>query len=406
MPSNNLKSYLNFFPDFCVIMLFFVTPISSSAKSIFLAILVICTLLIPEKRQALFCLLSKKSCFFLLLLFFIALIASIWSDASIKEIGLVLEKWSKLLYLPFLILALNNKNTRKLSFNAFLVAMLITSLLSFYLFYTHDLGFGKMKADGVFRNHIMTGIMMSFATYLAAIFFTTSSTKYLKAFYLTIGIIFTYQVIFINESRTGYLMFLLLTSLFMFQHLTKRNAFIAILALTTVFATCCYVSQPLYNRIRLVYTNLHNYNDDKNTPVGYRIQFHDYAKKLFYKHPLVGNGTGSFTYSFRIDNPVPAWTDDKSHSGRLLEPHSQYWLIAAEFGMLGILTLMIFYGQLLSAFCKLTTLRPIALALFAVLVIGNFTDSLLFYSGSGYFFILFFALFLNEAGLNNSTQRA
>ena len=45
-------------------------------------------------------------------------------------------------------------------------------------------------------------------------------------------------------------------------------------------------------------------------------------------------------------------------------------------------------------------MRPIALALFSVVVVGNLTDSLLFYSGSGYFFILFFALFLSENTTN------
>ena len=130
---DNLPFYYNFFPDFCVIMLFFVTPLSSSAKSIFLILLVISTLLIPQKRHALFCLATKKSSIALLLLFFIAIIAATWSPATIKEIGFVIEKWSKLLYLPFLMLALRSKITRKLSFNAFLMAMLITSLLSIYL---------------------------------------------------------------------------------------------------------------------------------------------------------------------------------------------------------------------------------------------------------------------------------
>ena len=80
----------------------------------------------------------------------------------------------------------------------------------------------------------------------------------------------------------------------------------------------------------------------------------------------------------------------------LLEPHSQYWLIAAEFGLLGIAALSYFFFSLLQASWRLHKMKFMACAMLVPFAIGNLSDSLLFYSGSGYFFILFMAMFLGE----------
>ena len=64
--------------------------------------------------------------------------------------------------------------------------------------------------------------------------------------------------------------------------------------------------------------------------------------------------------------------------------------------MLGVLALLLFFGSLLVASGSLTTLRPLAYAVLLPFIAGNLSDSLLFYSGTGYFFILFMALCLGE----------
>lgn len=380
---------------FCIPALFFVTPLSSSLKSILLVVSIAIILISPQYRQELKYLLLHKYCLTTLLLFAIALIGYLWSPASLAEKNLILEKWSKLLYLPFLIVGLTNPKVRHTALNAFLSAMLITCLLSVYIHFTNHLHFGKITADGVFRNHIMTGIMMSFAAYLSGMFFLKAKNG-VRIFYLLTSLLFSYQILFINESRTGYAIYLVLISLLIAQNLNFRQTCIGILSLALVFASSCYLSTTMWSRIKLSYQEWHSFTKDQNTPLGYRIQFHNYAKTLFYKSPIIGNGTASFTHSFKIDNPVPAWTADKSHSGKLLEPHSQYWLIAAEFGILGLIAFLLFYSELIIRFYNLKTLRPMAFALLSVLTIGNLTDSLLFYSGSGYFFIMFFALCLSE----------
>jgi hypothetical protein len=51
---------------------------------------------------------------------------------------------------------------------------------------------------------------------------------------------------------------------------------------------------------------------------------------------------------------------------------------------------------LISASRRLEVMKPFAFALLMPFIIGSFTDSLLFYSGCGYFFLALMALCLGE----------
>lgn len=386
-------------PDYalylCITALFFVTPLSSSLKSVFLSLSVAIVILTPTFRQELSNLLLNKNFLSLLFLVFIAALGCFWSPASQSEKLLVLEKWSKLLYLPCLIIALKNPKNRQMAINAFITAMVVTCLCSLYLKLINIIPNGKMEIDGVFRNHIMTGIMVAFAAYLAGMSFIKSKNVP-RILYLLTFILTTAHILFVNESRTGYVIYLILVMLLVAQNTSAFKAIIGIASICALFAASCFISPNLMQRVDLVYQELHNYSQDKDTSVGFRIQFHDFATKLFQEKPLTGQGTGGFTYKFRTEDPVPAWTHADFHSGRLLEPHGQYWLVAAELGMLGLLALLFFYAELAYRTYRLDTMRPIAIALFFILIFGNLTDSLLFYSGSGYFFVLFFALAFSE----------
>lgn len=379
-------------------ILFFVTPLSSSLKSIFIGIVVAIILISPIYRQQVKHLLTKAWCQCALLLFLIALLECIRSPAFASEQWLVVEKWSKLLYLPILVAGFMDERTRWLALKAFIAAMAITCMLS--IMATSGLcQWAHINPDCVFRNHIMTGIMVSFATYLAGFLFFRASTR-MRIVYFLLGVLFTYQVLFISHGRTGYVIYFLLIGLLMAQMLSVRQSMVGLVILSASFAGCYYLSQPMQHGISRVMRDVTLYQKNKNTSVGYRMQFHAYAKNLFNQHPWIGNGTGSFTHAFQADNPVPAWRNRPDHTGRLLEPHSQYWLIAAEFGVLGLVGLALFYLSLALAFRRLHAMRPIAYALLLIMLLGNLSDSLLFYSGSGYFLILFIALCLSDRSID------
>nr|HAT8714054.1 O-antigen biosynthesis protein [Legionella jordanis] len=364
-------------------------PLSSTGKSIAAVLSVITIIMIPEFRRDLRFVLFEKWSLAALALFSIAVLACLWSPADWGDKGFVIEKYSKLLYLPILAVGFQDAKTRQLALYAFLLAVTITCMLSILKFHGF-LSFFQFNPDRVFRNHIMTGFMVAFGTYLSFLFAYRHS-GYSRYGYVLLGLLFSYQELFVNGGRTGYVLYFLMMGLLIVQLCSLKQAIVASLLVITVFAGSYSLSPVMKGRVNALVLQIKAYQQNqKDSDIGFRLQFHDYAHQLFNRHPLFGNGTASFTYFYAKEAPVPGWF------WKLWEPHSQYWLIAAEFGLLGITGLFLLFFSLIRASFQLNQMRVIAFAMLLPFMIGNLSDSLLFYSGSGYFFLLFMALCLGE----------
>ncbi len=374
----------------------FAVPISSTAKGVFVGLAVAFVVFTPAYYRELRLTLSQPWCQALLVFFFVILLACAWGPASVHDKTSVLKKYSKLLFLPFLVVGFRDQQSRRMGLYAYLAAMFITCVLSMLK------GCGVLTYNGpdpgqVFHNHIMTGLMMAFATYLSAWLLIQEKTTMGRALYVALVLLFSYQILFISTGRTGYVIYGMLMFLLVMQTLPWRKAVLA-LVLGCLLLPVSYYQSPT---MQLIVNNaIENVRDikhgNKNNSIGYRIQFHAFAKKLFLQHPWFGNGTGSYSYLFKQDNPVPAWHDVRPSQKNMFEPHSQYWLVAAELGLIGIFSLLLFFGSLVVAALRLHSMRAIAIALLIPFMVGNLSDSLLFYSGTGYFFLLFMAMCLSE----------
>lgn len=367
----------------------FTLPISSSGKSIAFGLAFFAIIASPDLRAKFYDAFSSSWGRATLLLVLFILLAACHGPASWQEKWVVLSKYLKLLYLPIIAVGFISERTRIWAIHAFILAMLITCLISFAKYFGL-VNYPNLDPGDVFRNHIMTGYMMAFAAFL--VFWQASQSGWqLRLIYGLLGLVFSFQVLFVNTGRTGYVIYVFLMSLLIFQILPWRKALIGLVLLGVTLIAVYELSPTLRLQIAAVMTDISQYEaNQKDTSVGYRIQFHDLAKQLWLRHPLIGNGTGSFTAIFRIENPIPSWPEN------LLEPHSLYWLFAVEFGLLGLALLGFWFLVLIKESLRLATLAPMALALILPYIMGNLTDSLLFYSGSGYFFILFMGLCLGE----------
>ncbi|WP_157698213.1 O-antigen ligase family protein [Legionella clemsonensis] len=366
-----------------------VLPLSSTAKSILLPLALAAILFTPALCKDALALFTTHWGKAAILLFLIAFLACFWSPASLSDKKFMIEKYSKLLYLPFLVAGFQNAKTRQLGLHAFLLAIVITCSLSVLKYHGFLQSF-HFDPDHVFRNHIMTGFMVAFAAYLAWLFAYWQQGPS-RLGYVLLALLFSYQVLFVSGGRTGYVIYLLLMGILILQLCTWRQAIAGIGLVLTIFISSYLASPVMKGRVDGVIQQIQSYqHNQKDTDIGLRLQFHDYAHQLFNRHPVTGNGTGSFTYYFAKENPVPFW------SWKLTEPHSQYWLTAAEFGLLGIAALLFFFISLFQACLRLDKMKVIAFAMLIPFMIGNLSDSLLLYSGSGYFFLLFMAICFGE----------
>ncbi len=385
---NHLSLGLDLVP-FLLMVTFFSLPMSSTGKSISLSLAVASILLTPSYRAKLKKLLTLNWTKAAIILFLIALAACVWSPADYNQRLMVVEKYSKLLYLPILVAGFVHGNTRRMAIHAFLLSMVIICFLTLIV----SMGYWTNLAispDHLFRNHIMIGLMVALAAYFALVL-GQRQNGFWRAIYWLLALLFSFEILFINGGRMAYLTYALLMGLFMVQICSWRQTLIGVFLLLSLFGLNYWYSPVMQSRVDIALQEIKDYQHNKNTSFGYRLQFQNYSKMLFLRHPWLGNGTGSFSYLYGVEKPVPSWF------WKLLEPHNQYWLIAAEFGLLGIAALIAFFLSLFKASIQLNEMRAIAWGILSAFLVGNLTDSLLFYSGSGYLFILFMALCLGES---------
>lgn len=373
-------------PVLFVLFMFFI-PISPSIKSIFFACSVVAILLTPHYSQYIpYAFNSLWGRAALALLAFI-LIACIWSPAPLLMQFKVLGKYAKLIYLPVIAVGFINPKVRNLTIKSYLAAMFVTCIISM-LKASNVLEHGD--PGEVFYNHIITGFMMAFAAYLCGLF-CVQYKGWQRALYASLVVLMSYQVLFINTGRTGYIVYFILMALLIIQKLTIKKALIGVLVFSSAIAIVYNESPTMHARVHDLFTDLKALKQNNpNTSLGYRIQFHNYARSLWETHPVIGIGTGGFKYSFAQDNPVPSWGRE------LTDPHSQYWMTLSEQGLTGLALLLVFLASLLITSFQLTETRPIILGILISFCVGSFSDTILCYSTVGYLLVVMSALCFGE----------
>lgn len=369
-------------PFFLVITLFAI-PVSPTLKSIFIPISLLGILSIPTFRNDVIIVLKEHWSKAAIAFFLVALLACFWSPADQHICFDIIGKYSKFVCLPFFAVCFTQAKIRQYGIYAFLLAMIITCILSL----------GKDQTDPVvFHNYIVTSFMMAFAAYLSGIE-AIRSTGYKRIFFVVLIFLFSYQLLFVSQGRSGYILYFVLMLLLMVMFLPPKYLFIAIVLFTCSFVLIANYSNVLSMRIHDVVQDIHLYKQgEKNTSLGTRIVFHKFAKTLFLTSPWIGNGSGGFAYAFhRRENRelVKDWD-------HLLDPHSQYWLVAADSGLLGLGVLLYLFISLGVAGLQLKRMKPVMIGLLMACFLANFTDSLLLYSVVGNLFIVFSALSLGE----------
>lgn len=392
---------LSFWSSFFIVLTAFTIPISSSLRSVSVSLSVVLVLLDRSRHVDLKKLYKHNVVLIAFIFFIFSVLACLWSSATLQEQWTVLEKYSKLVYLPFFMLVLREPRIRNITLHAFLLAMLITCVL--LLLKTAGLvHYGGDDPGQMFRNHIMTGYMMVFAAYVAAYFAYHASCLRHQIAYGFVVFLLSYQVLFTGTGRMAYIAYALVAALWIFQVFSWRKALL-LACIGGVLFTGAYAINPTMQFLA------HQVKDDwglyhhnkKDTSLGFRLQFHAYAYDLFKRHRWFGHGTGSFAHNFHVENPVPEWSISRS---KLLEPHSQYWMVASEFGITGLVLFAWLLGSLLQSCWRTPETRALGCAVLLPMLLGNFTDSLLLYSGTGYFFLLFTALALASHPKISSTS--
>lgn len=244
------------------------------------------------------------------------------------------NKYLKLAYPLFFIPLFVDKKARGFAIFAF-IASVMTSEIFTYLHYFKIvlLGLGPGK-HWLFVQDLDGGYIVSFAAFLLA--HIAIKYKQFRWSALICCLICSFDILFLNQERAGYLVYLGLVGLFLWQRWQWRGFFAALITLPLMLGTLYLTSPKFNNRLHQIGSDVSHYQEgQERTSIGLRLAFAKYSYKVIKDHWLIGAGTGSFAELYQAMHG-PKLDDNTWPS----HPHNEYILELFQIGIFGLLAFL------------------------------------------------------------------
>ncbi len=296
------------------------------------------------------------------------LIGILYSPAPLFESLGFFKKYRPLLFIPIVLsLTKGRGNVPKNIVNALLFGYLVV-LINAYLVHFNLLApniYSVKRSGG--------GFLVIFAYLVLQRVVQEKSHRFLWTIFF---LVLCYDIFFILNTRTGWLIFIGLTLLFVVQHFPLKKQGIVLALIVCLGLGIFYTSKSVEQRVKLTIDNLKIYNPvkkDSRTSVGLRLDWYQNSIDLIKEKPLFGYGTGSYQL---VQKKLITGTSTVAAS----DPHNEFLLTVVQIGFVGCTVLLLFLFEPMIRSRKLLLLkqRQQAFALQATvlfLVIGCFFNS-------------------------------
>lgn len=334
-------------------------------------------------------LIKNKVVIFALVLILLFAIGIFYTQGSLHFALRHWNKYLKLAYPLFFIPLFCDKKLRNYAIVAFLLSVMVSEAFAYlHYFRIISMGLGPGK-HWLFVQDLDGGYVVSFAAFLLANL-AMDNKKY-RWLSLLCCLICSFDILFLNQERAGYLVFLALTGLFLWQRLSWRGVLAAMIALPIMFGGLFAFSPTFHNRIHQVSSNINQYQQGhEQTSIGLRLAFAKYSYSVIKEHWLLGAGTGSFEELYRKSNGPKL--DDNTWPAH---PHNEYLLIWFQIGTLGLMAFLIWLSLIWRATLSLPTIEKRLLqgVLVGFCLLGCCNAALLV-NPAGALFVTFLSVFL------------
>jgi O-antigen ligase len=292
--------------------------------------------------------LARPICVLPIALFALALLGTLWSDASWVERLHSLGQTVKLLMLPLLFYHFGRSPRGIWVFIAFLASCTLLMAISWLVVFYPGLSFKPDLSDlahnpmrGIFvKNYIDQGQEFSLcAVALAFPILTLLRNKriWLALLLAVIALSFAVNMMFVIVSRTALVTMPIMLAVFAVFHLKWRTT-LMIFCAALVLAALAWVVSPELRWTATTVSRDYQIYKETNTPtsIGMRLEFWQKSLRFFAEAPIVGHGTGSTRGLFEEAATGPALLAD----GQVIDnPHNQTLNVAVQWGVVGIVVL-------------------------------------------------------------------
>ncbi|WP_334446520.1 O-antigen ligase family protein [Bradyrhizobium sp. AZCC 1610] len=328
--------------DVVAVLLALSLPWSTSLVGIFGAALLVTVAPTLELKSFLASL--KRPIFALpIALFVLALVGTLWSDASWGARFYAVGPAAKLLVLPVLLYHFERSTRGTWVFVAFLVSCTLLMLMSWMVFLRPELSLRTpdLAARGIFvKNYIAQSQEFTLCAVALAypIIMLLRARRIALALLLTaIAFGFFVNMAFLVVSRTALVTVPIMFAVFALLHLRWRNILIVACAAAAFSAVAWQTSPALRQTVDMFARDYQLYKEQNiPTSIGLRLEFWRKSLGFFAEAPVIGHGTGATRGLFER---VATHDSYQASSEVIGNPHNQTLNVAVQWGIVGVVIL-------------------------------------------------------------------
>jgi O-antigen ligase len=277
-------------------------------------------------------------------LFALALVGTLWSDASWAVRLNAVSPTGKFLVMPLLFYHFERSTRGEWVFVGFLASCVLLMAMSWlvvvdpHLPLVPDLSSGPEAQTGVFvKNYIDQSQEFALCAvalaYPVLVFWRTKRIRPV-ALLAAIGLSFTLNLVFIAVSRTALVTIPIMLVVFAVLHLRWRTTVI-LFGAATVLAVLAWAASPQLQRTIESDYQLYK-GGDPTSSIGLRLEYWQKSLRFFTEAPIVGHGSGSTRGLFERAAIGP---NALALREVIDNPHNQTLNVAVQWGVVGIIVL-------------------------------------------------------------------
>jgi O-antigen ligase len=251
------------------------------------------------------------------------------------------NKYLKIFYLLLFLPFFTAERARTQAIYLLLASVMVGEIFPYLHFFKLFVFDYPITKHWLFVQDLDASYIVSFACYTFANL-AVENKKY-RWLWIACLIVCSFDILFLNVERTGYVIYLALGGLFLWQRFKWKGFLAALMTIPLLFGILYLSSQPFHHRISQIASNLSDYKKGNQiTSIGLRLVFVEYSLKMIQGHWLTGVGVGSFEKNYQ------ALSGPRMNEGTYpRHPHDEYLHMLLQIGVVG---LIVFIGWLIFQF--------------------------------------------------------
>jgi O-antigen ligase len=291
--------------------------------------------------------LRRPICALPIAFFALALVGTLWSDASWGARLYAVGPTAKLLVLPLLLYHFERSTRGVWVFVAFLASCTLLMAVSWIVAFDPNLSLKPYlslgpyaPARGIFvKNYIDQSqefALCAVALAYPIMTFQRTNKLLLAALLAVIALSFVANMIFAVISRTALVTMPIMLTVFALLHLKSRTAIVALCVATLLTFVAWSASPDLRATVSKFFTDYQR-TTIQNIPTGLgsRLEYWQKSLRFFADAPVIGHGTGSTRGLFE----QAAIGQIGAHAEIVGNPHNQTLNVAVQWGVVGVVVL-------------------------------------------------------------------